>query len=348
MKKNIFFFHWPSDLGGADTRLKDLIQGINKLDKYNLICIPNDDFRLKENNNINFLKNNNVKVLSWSELPKKADGYAIAFCNFRLFSEKWRILKIKEMGLKMIWSNDMMWTTKEEMDCLKEGLIDMYLFTSFFHKTVLESKSPEIKNNKSYILPNYFHFENYQKIQKKESLKNKFVIGKLSRADMGKFSENFPLFYDKMPINNPKFRIMGWNDKLQEKYKWFDFDHKWELLPENKEGIIEFLSQLDLYVFNANHEYIENQTRALIEAQLLGVPAIAPNYGNFPLMVWHNKNGYIYNNIEDCFNFIKEVSENKNLLLELSENSIYFSKKIWCDIHNQNRHLEKIFEILEK
>jgi len=344
---NIYFFQWISDLGGADTRLKELIQFMSKTGKYKLYAIPNDDFRLNESHNTDFLKKYGVTTLSWKDLPQHANGYAFSFCNFRLFSEKWRLLKIKQMGLKLIWSNDMTWTTEEEMECLNEGLINMYLFTSEFHKQVLENQSPDIKKNKSYILPNYFNFDNYKKIPKKDHLLGKFVVGKLSRADLAKFSENFPLFYNKMPIENPVFRMMGFSGEIINKYKWFDFsDRRWEILPENKEGIIEFLSQLDLYVFNANHEYIENQTRALIEAQLLGIPAIAPNYGNFPNMIWHGKNGFIYDNIEDCYRYVKLLSKDKLLYSEMSDNSLYFSKKIWCDSNNQNNHLEKIFSML--
>lgn len=346
--KNLYFFHWPSDLGGADTRLKDLIQGLSQLNKYNIYCIPNDDFRLQEKHNVEFLNNNNVKILSWNELPKKTTGYAISFCNFRLFSEKWRVSKIKNIGLKIVWSNDMMWTTSEEMDALKNNLIDVYLFTSHFHKKILESKSPEIKTQKSYILPNYFFPDNYKLVDKKNITNNKFVIGKLSRADMMKFSENFPLFYEKMPIKNPLFRVMGWSDKLDDKFKWFNFDpNKWNLLKENKEGIIEFLSQLDLYVFNANHKYIENQTRAMVEAQLLGIPAIAPNYGNFPNIIWNGKNGYIYNTIEEAYEYIDNIQKDKNLLLYLKNNSLNFSKSIWCDIDSQANHWEKAFEIAD-
>jgi glycosyltransferase involved in cell wall biosynthesis len=343
--KNIYFFHWPSNLGGADTRLKELIQCFNTSQKYNLFCIPNDDFRLEEKENIDFLKKNNVKFLSWNELPKSASGYAISFCNFRLFSEDWRIKKIKNIGLKLIWSNDMMWTTKEEIECLEKKLVSAHIYTSEFHKEVLENKSPKLKFLKSFIIPNYFHYKNYKRLPRKESLKNKFVIGKLSRADEMKFSENFPLFYDKMPVINPKFRIMGWKDKLDTKFNWFTFDkNRWDLLSENKESILEFLSQLDLYIFNAHHSYIENQTRALIEAQLLGIPAITPNYGNFPNMIWHGRNGFIYNNIEECYKYTKLLSEDKSLYNELSNNSINISKSIWANSDNQLKYWEFIFD----
>lgn len=342
---NIYLFHWPSDLGGADTRLKEFVQCLSSSNKYNLFCIPNDEYRLKEESNINFLKSHSVKILTWKDLPKSESGYAIAFCNFRLFSEDWRAKKIKNIGLKLIWSNDMMWTTKEELACLKNKLISAHIYTSEFHKQVLEKKAPILKEFKSFILPNYFHFNNYKRLPKKNYLKNQFVIGKLSRADERKFSENFPLFYDKMPVENPKFRIMGWQQKLSDKFKWFEFDkERWELLPENQETIIEFLSQLDLYVFNAHHDYIENQTRAMIEAQLLGIPAIAPNYGNFPNMVWHGRNGFIYNNIEECYKYVNLLQKDKNLYNEISNNSIDLSKTVWTNSNTQLKYWESIFQ----
>jgi glycosyltransferase involved in cell wall biosynthesis len=345
--KNIYFFQWISDLGGADTRLKELIQLFSKSGEYNLYSIPNDDSRLQESDNTTFLKNNNVKILSWKELPDKANGIAISFSNFRLFSEKWRIEKIKSMGLKFIWSNDMMWVTPEECESIEKKYVDALIFTSHFHRYVLQNKSSTFSKTKNFIIPNYFNFENYVKLDKYSVLKDRFVIGKLSRADYAKFSENFPLFYDKMPIKNPKFRIMGWNENLENKFKWFNFDYnRWDLLPENKESIIQFLSQLDLYVFNAHHSYIENQTRSLIEAQLLGIPALVPNYGNFPNMVWHGRNGFVYNNNEECYKYVALISNNHDLQKELSYNSLNLSKPIWS---NKEYHLniwENIFNSL--
>jgi glycosyltransferase involved in cell wall biosynthesis len=344
---NIYFFQWISDLGGADTRLKELIQLFSESKKYRLFSIPNDKQRINEKSNTDFLKSYGVNILSWDELPESSSGFAISFCNFRLFSEQWRINKIKSMGLKFIWSNDMMWTTPEESKYIKDNYVDAVIFTSEFHKYILNTKSEVFNKVKNFIIPNYFHLENYQKIDKDPKLKGKFVIGKLSRAEKLKFSENFPLFYDKIPINNPKFRIMGWNDKLANKFSWFEFKKdRWDLLPENGETIIQFLSQLDLYVFNAHHEYIENQTRSMIEAQLLGVPSIAPNYGNFPNMIWHGRNGFIYNTIEECYYYINLLYKNKHLYNDLSNNSQNLSRHIWGNKKHQLQLWEDLFNNL--
>lgn len=343
--QNIYFFQWVSDLGGADTRLKELIQIFAKTNRYNLFCIPNDNYRSQEKNNTDFLNKHGVKILTWETLPTKTDGYAIAFCNFRLFQEPWRLEKIKNIGLKFIWSNDMMWSLKEEGAAIEQELVSSVIFTSDFHKKQLLKVNPFFAKLKSFIVPNYFHLDNYIKTPKKESLKNKFVVGKLSRADEMKFGENFPLFYDKMPIENPKFLIMGWQQKLSDKFKWFEFNkERWELLTENQETILGFLSQLDLYVFNAHHDYIENQTRSMIEAQLLGIPAIVPNYGNFPNMIWHGRNGFIYNNIEECYKYVSLTSKDSALYNELSKNSHSLSKVLWTDSNRQIADWEFVFQ----
>jgi glycosyltransferase involved in cell wall biosynthesis len=342
--ENIYFFHWPSNLGGADTRLKDIIELFSESNKYNLFCIPNDDFRLKEKDNIDFLTKNNIKILTWDTLPNHTNGYAISFCNFRLFQEPWRLEKIKNIGLKFIWSNDMMWSSKEEEGAFQKNLVSTAIFTSDFHQKRLSKINPSFNTIKNFIVPNYFNPVKYEKIDKKPYLNNKFVIGKLSRAEWTKYSENFPLFYNKIKIPNVHFRFMGWDEKLKQKYNWFEFGTNFELLKENQESIIEFLSQLDLYVFTCHHNYTENQSRSIIEAQLMGIPCIVPNEGNFPNMVWHERTGFVYNNIEECYNYINYLYNNKNILDTMRLNSKEITKLIWSNKNSQLAAWEEIFK----
>jgi glycosyltransferase involved in cell wall biosynthesis len=341
--ENIYFFHWPSNLGGADTRLKDAIELFSGSNKYNLFCIPNDDFRLKEKDNIDFLTKNNVKILTWDTLPTHTKGYAIAFCNFRLFQESWRLEKIKNIGLKFIWSNDMMWSSQEEANAFGKNLVSAAIFTSDFHQNRLTKVNPSFSKIQNYIVPNYFNSDKYKKNNKKSYLNEKFVIGKLSRAEWTKYSENFPLFYSKIKIPNAHFRFMGWNEKLEQKYSWFKPENNFELLKENQESIIEFLSQLDLYVFICHHNYTENQSRSIIEAQLLGIPCIVPNEGNFPNMIWHERTGFVYNDIEECYSYINKLYNDKMLLNTMAYNSKEITKLIWGNKNSQLQSWEQIF-----
>jgi glycosyltransferase involved in cell wall biosynthesis len=324
---NIYFFQWISELGGADTRLKDLIKLFSSQKKYKLYSVPNDDFRLKEEDNLNFLKKYNVSYLSWKDLPDKLDGIGIAFCNFRIFSEDWRIKKIKESGLKFIWSNDMMWHTSEEIRALDNNMIDAYLYTSDFHLEKMTNKSTQ--NCKEFIIPNYFDVDSYSYFHRNE--KEIFTIGKHSRPDPLKFSEDFPLFYENLNLKNPKYRVMGFNNFLLKKFNWHNFDNKWELLGPNKELTSNFLSSLDTYIYNSHDSFIENQSRAIIEAALNGLPIIAPNKYNFPNQIFHGKTGFLWNTYEECCKYAKILESDFNLRIEMGKNAHEISKLKWCD-----------------
>lgn len=339
---NIFFFQWPSDLGGADTRLKELIQGFSEYDKYQLYCIPNDNPRLLEKNNTDFLDKYRVKYLSWENLPNKIDGYAISFCNFRLFSEKWRIEKIKSTGLKFIWSNDMMWRTPEEKQCIQEKLVDAVIYTS--EKHYKDTSTLETQNIKEAIIPNFFYYKNYDYTER--PFKDTITIGKHSRPDMLKFSDNFPIFYESFKLNNPKYRVMGINSEFKKRFNWFNFNNKWDLLKSNEENTIEFLSSLDIYVYNSHHTFTETQCRATIEAMLTGLPVIAPVKENFINQIWHTKSGFLWNTYEECQNFIKILEKNPSFRKDMGKLARSISLELWCDIETQINKWENLFKIL--
>ena len=325
--ENIYFFQWISDLGGADTRLKELIQLFSKSKKYKLFCIPNDDFRLSEYNNISFLKEHGVKILSWKDLPEKTSGFGISFSNFRLFSEKWRKEKIKSLGLKFIWSNDMMWRTNDELYAFNQNLIDAAIYTSEKHyQDILNSYT---ESTKYFIIPNYFELDNYPFLER--SNKNITTVGKHSRSDILKYSDNFPLFYEQLNIENPEYRIMGFNKNLHNKFKWFDFNDKWDLLVENQENTIDFLKSLDIYVYNSHYKFVETQCRATIEAMLTGLPVVAPLKFNFSNQIWNDKSGFLWNSYEECQTFVKILEKKPLLRKEMGSFARKISSHLWCD-----------------
>jgi glycosyltransferase involved in cell wall biosynthesis len=340
---NIYFFQWISDLGGADTRLKDLIKLFSLNKNYVLYSIPNDDFRLNEQENINFFNKYNVKVLSWSQLPKKLEGVGISFCNFRLFSEDWRIKKIKDLGLKFIWSNDMMWHTDEELFAVNNNLIDAYLYTSEFHKSVIHNVDIE-KKCKIYIISNYFDADSYQFFKK--TIQESFCIGKHSRPDWLKFSDDFPLFYSNLGLKNPQYKVMGISSDFFIRFNYFKFDDKWELLEPNKEKTTDFLRSLDLYVYNSHPSFIENQSRAIIEALLNGLPVLAPNKYNFPHQIVHNQNGFLCDSYEDYKKYSRLLEKDINLRNEMSIKAHKITKEIWCNKDSQFYKWKNIFDTI--
>ena len=340
---NIYIFQWISNLGGADTRLKELIQLFSKNKNYKMFIIPNDNERVDEKDNVEFLKNNNVKILSWENLPKRAEGVGISFSNFRLFSESWRIEKIKSIGLKFIWSNDMIWREASELKAFQNKMIDISIYTNNYHYKKMTSEI--IQTSKEMVVPNFFYLKNYPYIERYDN-KNVIYIGKHSRPDDLKFSDNFPLFYKHLNLQNPNYRVMGFTEDLKNRFKWFKFGNEWNLLKPNQEKTLDFLKSLDIYIYNSHYKFAETQCRTSIEAMLTGLPVIAPFRNNFSDQIWNTKSGFLWKTYEECQTFAKILEKNFYLRKEMGKLAREISINLWCDEEKHNKLWENIFYIL--
>jgi glycosyltransferase involved in cell wall biosynthesis len=342
IKPNLYMFQWISDLGGADTRLKELIVLLKN--DFNITCIPNDEFRLKEKENTDFLDSHGIKYSMMADLPTKLEGFAYANCNFRIFSEKHRIDFINKSGLKFLWSNDMMWTDKEELAAISAGKVDCVLFTSPFHQSVLENSILRANvSQKMAILENFFDSSTWPYVKRQ---KRDFVAcGKVSRPDTMKFSEDFPVFYESVTQGMPvHFHVMGWSDELKEKYNWFNFSpDKWKLLNANSIPTQNWFSFLDIFLYNCNFRFIENQSRAIIEAQLTGCPVVAPDKWNFPNMIWDQRTGFLWKNSSELRDILKDLMDYdfRNKYGKLASEC---TRDLWCDVGAAKRKWYKVLD----
>lgn len=328
MKTDLYVFQWISDLGGSDTRLKELLMLLK--DDFRITCIPNDEFRLGEKHNTDFLDSLGIKYCMPSGIPKNPEGFAYANCNFRLFKEVARIDFIKSLNLKFLWSNDMMWTTNEELENIAKGKVDCCLFTSPFHH---ERVSPAIisinPNQKSAILDNYFNSSTWP--YRERPRRSTLVCGKVSRDDRMKFSYDFPVFYESATrLVSASYKVMGWSQDLARTYDWFKFSDRWKLLGTNASDTQEFLESIDVFLYNCNSEFTENQSRAVVEAQLTGCPVVAPNKWNFPNMIWDQRTGYLWNNLEELREYLVDLS-NYEFRMKMGRFASDCSRDIWCD-----------------
>lgn len=78
----------------------------------------------------------------------------------------------------------------------------------------------------------------------------------------------------------------------------------------------------------------------LFEYLSLGLPVIAPDFGEFKRILSHKKNALLFSNSEECVNFVKLLAENNNLRRDLSENG----KKLYEDFYQTNILNEKFLK----
>ena len=289
-KNSVYIFGWPSFVGGADTKLADLIRLLHA--DFNLTLVPNHCGLLEQEHWCNFLKQHGVRIQMADELKSRLEGYALALSNQSFFAYGYA-LRAKEKGLMVIWSSEMMWHHDQESEALKQGLIDKVLYVSDIQKAALQHAYeglPSVMTG-NFIDPALFPF--------KPKTEGRFTIGRLSRAALEKYPEDFPVFYERLLLPESRFRVMAWDKQLASKYRWHDFDDRWDLLPAEAEDQVSFLHSLDLFVYPLGHRFTESWGRSTVEAMLAGAVTVVPQGHNFPNLVLNGETGFICDGFED-------------------------------------------------
>lgn len=283
-RPRLYFFNWPSHVGGADTKLVHLLL---LLRKHCLITVvPNDESRLREREWMKFLDRLGVRATVLGRLGRELEGFAISLCNGRFFSD--RIAhRAKEKGLKIIWSSEMMWHHPGELDAVREGIIDHVLYVSDFQKAAL---APGYGALPSSITGNYIDPREFPFAERRNAT---FTIGRLSRPAWEKYPEDFPVFYESLALPDTGFRVMAWSDELARKYGWHRWDERWELLREREETQVAFLHSLDLFVYPLGHTFRESWGRSTVEAMLTGCVPLVPRGHQFECLIEHGESGFL-------------------------------------------------------
>ena len=327
IKPNLYIFQWISDLGGSDTRLKELL--ILLKNDFAITCVPNDEFRLNEKNNTDFLDSHGIKYSLMQNLPKKMEGFGYANCNFRLFSEQNRINFIHESGLKFLWSNDMMWEFKGEAEAVREGLVSRVIFVSDVQRTAFHDMYMGIEQR---LIPNYVAPGSFPLVERKSST---FAIGRLSRPDPVKYPVDFPVFYESLGLEDVCYRVQAWSEELRKKYAWHRFGPEWNLLPANKIPAAEFLSQLDLFVYPLGNGFVESWGRSTVEAMLTGCVPLVPRGHNFEQMMLHGESGFICGSFAEFKVVTQELYGNRALRLQIGRQAAHHARTVLC---NEEEH----------
>ena len=133
-KPPLYFFNWPSNVGGADTKVTHLLLLLHR--DYDITMVPNTREQLLQLGWWKFLKRLGVKTALWNDLPKKLSGVALSLCNGKFLGEG-IVLQAKQRGLRVIWSSEMMWHHGPEIAGVMFGVIDKVLYVSEVQKQLL-------------------------------------------------------------------------------------------------------------------------------------------------------------------------------------------------------------------
>src|SRR5207249_3880543 len=117
----IYIFGVPGKVGGASTKLAHLIRLLHRVCRITVVLPHVAAAQDKDVKNLTAPYV--VSCVLLKDLPRKLDGVALAVCDPQFFAAR-TAYEVKARGLKLVWSNEMMFPFKGEADAAKNGLID--------------------------------------------------------------------------------------------------------------------------------------------------------------------------------------------------------------------------------
>src|SRR6266851_4270559 len=115
----------PGNIGGAATKIAHLIRLLHG--HFQITVVVSEVYFCKDKSIKRFLEPFGIPCVLLKDLPKKLEGVALAICELHFFSSG-KARAARERGLKLVWSNEMMWAFKGEPEAAREGLIDRVLY----------------------------------------------------------------------------------------------------------------------------------------------------------------------------------------------------------------------------
>ncbi|MCS1407719.1 MAG: hypothetical protein M2R45_00879 [Verrucomicrobia subdivision 3 bacterium] len=309
-KRNLFLFGVPGKVGGAATKISALLRLLRE-DYRITVVLPK----------VQWMKDRYIRRLAGElgfacilrkSLPARTEGDALAICELDFFTSG-TAERVKRAGLRLFWSNEMMWAFKGEREAVRKGWIDKVLFASEFQArefAELYAGVPQAVTG-NYISPDEFRF--------KERRNAAFTIGRLSRPDPVKFPADFPVFYEELGIGDARFRVMAWDAQLRKIYSWHRFDARWDLLAMEKEGTEKFLHSLDLFVYPLGHRFLESWGRSTVEAMLTGAIPVVPRGHQFHKLLVSGESGFLCGAFSEYFDCVRELHANYPLRRRMAE-----------------------------
>ncbi|HUP79639.1 MAG TPA: glycosyltransferase [Pirellula sp.] len=326
-KPKLYIFGWPSDVGGADTKLAHLLLLLHE--KCDITVVPNENRHLHDKRWTRLLDSLHVKYSLLKDLPNQLSGWGLAMSNHFFFTMGFAE-QAKQRGLRIVWSSEMMWHHDGELTAVRAGVVDKVLYTSELQKQYL---APNYGHLPSAITGNYIDSNAFPFVERHNRT---FTIGRLSRAAPEKYPEDFPVFYEKLGLPEVRFRVMAWDDTMRKKYLWHQFDSRWELLRAAAEPQVKFLQSLDLFVYPLGHRFIESWGRSTVEAMLTGAVALVPAGHHLENLVRHEKTGFVCS----CFEEFREYSQRLFYDIELRKRIARLARAVAeQEICNKEEHV---------
>jgi glycosyltransferase involved in cell wall biosynthesis len=324
----------PGSVGGASTKLVHLLKLLRR--DFKMAVVAPELWVCKDKRIRDILTPLGVPVAPLKDLPRQLSGVALGMCDAEFFSSG-RAQQLKARGLKVVWSNEMMWPFRGESEAAKQGVVDRVLFVS---ELQAKAFAEMYQGTPSFTTGNYIDPDDYSWRDRKNPV---FTVGRLSRPDTYKYPLDFPVFYEEIGLKDVRYRVMAWSPELQKQYRWHRFGKEWDLLPAISQSALKFLYSLDVFLYPLGHRVKESWGRAVVEAMLTGAVPVVPTGHQFHKLIVHGESGFICKEFHEFKDVVRELYENYPWRTRISRQGAEYAREHLC---NPEEHRKTWIEAL--
>lgn len=320
MKPCYFVIGYPSHLGGADTELWHMLRAVRPAG-IDVSLIPTwhaaPEWRLR----CDEIGVRTIEVGGrggFSQVDGLAGATVLSFCNGEFLANADVFC---ELDCRIVWVGCMTWMFPAEREHYdRHGPFDAYVFQSEFQRSKLYPGLQRygVREQQCFLIRGAFDAGEFPFTPRPHEPDTDFVIGRLARPDLDKWSSNTWPIYGAVPYARRRARLMGWNDRLAHK---LGKPPEWaEVLPPCAESSRDFMQKLHcLMAINGGAQ--ENWPRIGLEAMSTGVPVIAENQWGWREMVVHGETGFLANNDQEYAYYAGYLAMNEDARQKIIKNA---------------------------
>jgi len=282
--------------------------------------------------------------------------HCISFCNGEFLAH---LHQIRKYAKTTTFVNCMTWNFPLELECQSKGLIDLHLYQTDHAQRLVSKKLAKYDNYNQMRFTPHFDPDSFPYHDNRPN--DHFRFGRISRADIVKFSSSQLEIYDTFKSPVPKSGlIMGWSPHIMAKLKMKRSKVKTktingknihfynEYLQLLKEGIV---SQQDFYKFCdvliLSTDTLENLPRVGFECMASGTVMIVDDRGGWTLQVEDGVTGYLCSSARDFVEKVSYIANNVDFKERLRGAARIRLERDW-GIEKAMKSWELVFDRLEK
>jgi glycosyltransferase involved in cell wall biosynthesis len=238
---------------------------------------------------------------------------ASSFSNFIKKVSSYILEKLKRTQSKNILTINHPYS-KNILNSLDSNLHNYFKYLSFTSK-YFDAVDRKIFNAQSKIKQFVLYNPAFEEKRIPKDYKNKkpITIGRISRDDLYKFSEDTIEFYEYLNNYDFKFIFLGAKKSITKLLGNKKVPDNWIIYGEGEIPSEDFFRQTDIFVYKTSSSYVEYFGNVIIEAMYYGIPVVTEKRDAYPEQIIDGKTGFLCSSNEEFYETIIKLKNDENL-----------------------------------